>query len=171
VRSGSIRPPAARNLIAARPETIRIEALAAPDVERIQHTLSMVAAESARPRPGGEAVITRLADLLVIQAIRAWIGSDPNARTGWIGALRDPQIGRALAAIHANPARPWTVAELAREVAMSRSEMAATRAQCPLTPAEIRYVAPCTTAHPCRCGAHMQGNECAPHSARNEATG
>ncbi len=63
--------------------------------------------------------------MLVIQAIRAWIETDPDARTGWLGALRDPQIGRSLALIHADPARAWTVASLAREVAMSRSAFAA----------------------------------------------
>ena len=67
---------------------------------------------------------TRLADVLVIQAIRAWIETDPEARTGWLGAMRDPQIGLALASIHAEPARAWTLAALAREVAMSRSAFA-----------------------------------------------
>jgi len=117
--------PAARNLVAALPELIRIEALTAPDIERMQATLSLIAAETMQPRPGGEAVITRLADVLVIQAIRAWIETDPGARTGWLGALRDPQIGHALALIHGDPAGDWTVASLAREVAMSRSAFAA----------------------------------------------
>jgi AraC-like DNA-binding protein len=90
----------------------------------MQGTLGLIAAETARPRPGGEAVITRLADVLVIQGIRAWIETDPDARTGWLGAMRDPQIGRALAAIHADPARAWTLTALAREVAMSRSSFA-----------------------------------------------
>ena len=117
--------PAARNLVAALPELIRIEALSTADVERMQSTLSLIAAETARPRPGGEAVITRLADVLVIQAIRAWLETDPDTQTGWLGALRDPQVGSALALIHADPARAWTVASLAREVAMSRSAFAA----------------------------------------------
>jgi AraC-like DNA-binding protein len=117
--------PAARNLVAALPELIRIEALRAPDVERMQGTLGLIAAETMSPRPGGEAVITRLADVLVIQAIRAWLETGPDARKGWLGALRDPQIGHALALIHADPARAWTVASLAHDVAMSRSAFAA----------------------------------------------
>jgi AraC-like DNA-binding protein len=117
--------PAAGNLVAALPELIRIEALSAPEMEQMQSTLALIAAETRRQRPGGEAVITRLADVLVIQAIRAWIETDPGAQTGWLGAMRDPQIGRALALIHADPARAWTVASLAREVAMSRSAFAA----------------------------------------------
>jgi AraC-like DNA-binding protein len=124
---GAVRfdQPAARNLVAALPDLIRIEALAGPDAERIRSTLTLIAAETARPQPGGEAVITRLADVLVIQAIRAWIETDPDAQTNWLGALRDHQIGPALALIHADPARAWTVALLAREVAMSRSAFAA----------------------------------------------
>jgi AraC-like DNA-binding protein len=138
---GAIRfdHPAARNLVTALPDVIRIAALAGPESERIRDTLSLIAAETARPRPGGEAVITRLADVLVIQAIRAWMETDPEARTGWLGALRDPQIGHALARIHADPGRAWTVASLARDVAMSRSAFAARFTQLVGQPA-MRYV-------------------------------
>jgi AraC-like DNA-binding protein len=117
--------PTARNLVASLPELIRIDALSTGDTERMQSTLSLIASETARPRPGGEAVITRLADVLVIQAIRAWIETDPETQTGWLGALRDPQIGSALASIHAYPTHEWTVSSLATEVAMSRSAFAA----------------------------------------------
>ena len=60
-----------------------------------------------------------------MQAIRFWLESDPAARTGWLGALQDRHIGRALTLIHRQPAHPWTVASLARELAMSRSAFAA----------------------------------------------
>jgi AraC-like DNA-binding protein len=117
--------PAARNLVDLLPDLIHIEAGNGPDTVSMQGTLSLIAAETQHPRPGGEAVITRLADVLVIQAIRAWIETDPRAQTGWLGALRDRQIGRALALIHRDPARAWTVASLADELAMSRSAFAA----------------------------------------------
>ena len=87
--------------------------------------LGLMAAEARALRPGGEAVITRLADILVIQAIRSWLETDPAARTGWLGALQDRQIGPAIALIHRDPARAWTVASLADELAMSRSAFAA----------------------------------------------
>jgi AraC-like DNA-binding protein len=113
--------PAARDLVAILPDTVHIEA----DTESIQTALRLMGAEARSLRPGGEAVITRLADILVIQAIRAWIETDPAARTGWLGALQDPQIGRAISLIQREPARDWTVASLARELAMSRSAFAA----------------------------------------------
>ena len=88
-------------------------------------TLRLIAAEGRDLRPGGEAVITRLSDILVIQAIRAWIAADPAGQTGWLGALQDPRIGRAMSLVHRDPAQPWSVASLARATAMSRSAFAA----------------------------------------------
>jgi AraC-like DNA-binding protein len=117
--------PAARNVVEILPETIHIEASNSPQTDWLQSTLRLMAAEAKELRPGGEAVITRLGDILVIQAIRSWMQTDPAARTGWLGALRDRQIGRAISLIHRDPARAWTVASLADELAMSRSAFAA----------------------------------------------
>jgi AraC-like DNA-binding protein len=132
--------PAARNLVEILPSTIHIEASSSPRLERIQSVLRLMAVEAGELRPGGEAVITRLGDILVIQAIRAWMESDPAARSGWLGALRDPQIGRAISLIHRDPARDWTVASLADELAMSRSTFAARFTELVGEPV-MRYVA------------------------------
>ena len=117
--------PAAHQLIKLLPKTIRIEASSSPEMEWMQTTLRLMAAEAKDLRPGGETVITRLADILIIQAIRSWIAQDPAAQTGWLGALQDGQIGGAITLIHRDPGRDWTVASLAAEVAMSRSAFAA----------------------------------------------
>jgi AraC-like DNA-binding protein len=117
--------PAAHHLVALLPRLIHVEASSSPQMDWMQSTLRLMAAEAREPRPGGETVITRLADILVIQAIRSWMERDPAAQTGWLGALQDRQLGRAITMIHRDPARAWTVASLAREVAMSRSAFAA----------------------------------------------
>ena len=117
--------PAAQQLVRLLPRVISVEAWNASELEWIPSTLRLLAAEARELRAGGETVITRLADILVIQAIRSWIAHDPAAQTGWLGALQDQQIGRAIALIHREPERPWTVAALASEVAMSRSAFAA----------------------------------------------
>jgi len=121
----SFNHPAARTLINALPDMLLIDTLNSPQMEWMQSTLRLIAAESREAMPGGESVITRLGDILVIQAIRSWIATDPAARTGWLGALNDQQIGRAIALIHRDPAQSWTVALLADKVAMSRSAFAA----------------------------------------------
>ena len=117
--------PAARELVRLLPRLLRIEAVSSPHADWMQSTLRLMAAESAERRPGGETVVTRLADILVIQAIRTWIAQNPDAQTGWLGALHDEHIGPAILRMQRDPARAWTVASLASEVAMSRSAFAA----------------------------------------------
>ena len=117
--------PAARNLVEILPAAIHLESAGLAQPEWMQATLRLMAAEAKELRPGGEAVITRLADILVVQAIRSWLETDPAAQTGWLGALQDRQVGRAIALIHREPERPWTVASLAGELSMSRSAFAA----------------------------------------------
>lgn len=84
-------------------------------------TLTMLETEALSLRPGSVAVMTRLADILVLQTIRVWLECDKDRRLGWLGALSDPDIGRALALIHRCAEEPWTVASLAKEVNLSRS--------------------------------------------------
>ncbi len=84
-----------------------------------------MADEAKELRPGGETVITRLADILVIQAIRFWIDEDPAAQTGWLGALKDKRIGYAILLMQRSPEQAWTVESLAEAVNMSRSAFAA----------------------------------------------
>ncbi len=132
--------PAAHRLVSLLPPQIGIEASSSPQMEWVHSTVRFIAAEAKALRPGGETVITRLADILVIQAIRWWIEQGGAAHTGWLGALQDKQIGRAIALIHRDPARAWTLASLAAEVAMSRSAFAARFTQLVGEPA-MHYVA------------------------------
>jgi transcriptional regulator GlxA family with amidase domain len=117
--------PAAHDLVTLMPEVICLEPSGALESEWMHLTLRLMASEARVLRPGGETVITRLCDVLVVQAIRRWIGEDSAARRGWIGALHDPQIGQAISLVHRDPARAWTVESLAHEVALSRSAFAA----------------------------------------------
>jgi AraC-like DNA-binding protein len=132
--------PAARHLVTLLPKVISVDVWSSPQADWIQSTLRLMAGEARELKPGGEAVITRLADILVIQAIRSWITQDPAAQTGWLGALQDRQIGRAIALIHREPARAWTIASLGAEVAMSRSAFAARFTELVGEPA-MQYVA------------------------------
>jgi AraC-like DNA-binding protein len=64
---------------------------------------------------------TRLPELLLIEMLRLHLASAPSVEHGWINALRDPALAPALACLHANPERDWTVSDLAHEAAVSRS--------------------------------------------------
>jgi AraC-like DNA-binding protein len=131
---------AAHHLVALLPRAIVVDGWTSPQTDWLQSTLRFLSDEAGQLRPGGEIVVTRLADILVVQAIRSWIAQDPAARTGWLGALRDPQIGRAIALVHRQPERAWTLDALADEVAMSRSAFAARFTALVGEPA-MRYVA------------------------------
>jgi AraC-like DNA-binding protein len=116
---------AAQHLLRLLPQTIYIDGWHDDAGGWLQSTLRFIASEAASLKPGGETVITRLADVVVIQAIRSWLETSPDADQGWLSALRDPQIGRALALIHRAPALDWTVESLSGAVAMSRSAFSA----------------------------------------------
>ena len=116
---------AAKHLIALLPRVLQVDTWEEDEDSWLQSTLRFIAREAKQLRPGGETVITRLADILVIQMLRSWIDSAPEGDQGWLAALRDRQVGRALTSIHREPERDWTVASLAREVGMSRSGFSA----------------------------------------------
>ena len=116
---------AAQHLVRLLPEKIQIDSWDDNTGGWLHSTLRFISSEATALRPGGETVITRLADVLVIQAIRAWLDTSPEADQGWLAALRDHQVGRALALIHKAPEQNWSVASLSREVAMSRSAFSA----------------------------------------------
>lgn len=117
--------PASRHLVALLPDLIHLKAGGFDQVDWLSTTLRFMAAEARELRPGGETVITRLADILVIQAIRSWIDHGPRGGAGWLRAIQDPQIGQAIMLMHRDPERKWTVASLANEAAMSRSAFSA----------------------------------------------
>ena len=81
------------------------------------------AAELAAGRPGSDAALARLSELLFVEAVRACIATLPPDRSGWLAALRDPHVGRALGLLHGRVAHAWTVDELARQVGLSRSAL------------------------------------------------
>lgn len=116
---------AGQQLIKLLPKVLQIDSWADDEDSWLQSTLRFIAREARELRPGGETVITHLADILIIQAIRSWIDSAPEAERGWLAALRDNQVGRALAIIHREPEKDWNVASLAKEIGMSRSGFSA----------------------------------------------
>jgi AraC-like DNA-binding protein len=66
----------------------------------------------------------RLSELIFVEVVRRYLASLPAGETGWLAALRDPVVGTALARLHGEPARAWTLETLARDVGRSRSVLA-----------------------------------------------
>jgi AraC-like DNA-binding protein len=80
-----------------------------------------VVAEAWQTRAGGATMLTRMAELMFVEVLRRYSEELSPRQTGWLAGLRDPLVGTALAAIHERPAYPWTLAELARVAATSRT--------------------------------------------------
>jgi AraC-like DNA-binding protein len=80
-----------------------------------------VVAESRAGRIGSETMLTRMAELMFVEVVRRHVERLEPHQTGWLAGLRDPVVGAALAELHARPAHPWTLAELARAIASSRT--------------------------------------------------
>jgi AraC family transcriptional regulator, alkane utilization regulator len=91
----------------------------------LDSTLRQFIYEARYPRPGSQIMVTRLTDLIFVQAVRTWLASQPKDGGGWLGALRDRQIGDALGLMHRDPGDDWSVESLANKVSMSRSKFAA----------------------------------------------
>ena len=80
-------------------------------------------AESQNKRPGGEAMLERMSEMMFVDAVRRYVETLPEDSRGWLAGLRDRFVGRALALMHDAPATAWTVDELGRRVGLSRSAL------------------------------------------------
>lgn len=89
----------------------------------VESLIELIAAEVDGHSPGAETVVARLTDVLVIYVLRDYVARLPSGEVGWLGALRDAEIGHALGLIHAEPQRSWTAQRLASAVGLSRSAL------------------------------------------------
>jgi AraC-like DNA-binding protein len=108
-------------LLACLPRVIRVSER---DGGAIGAFVQFALAEAKEQRPGGQCVLSHLSELMFVDVVRRYLETLPPDRTGWLAGLREPSVGRALAALHADPARPWTIEALAREVGLSRTVLA-----------------------------------------------
>jgi AraC-like DNA-binding protein len=111
-------------LLTSLPPAIHLAAGSAATSPQLAGVVPLILSESAAPGPGSTIVLGRLADLLLIHALRVWISAGGEESCG-LRAVADRAIGTALRLMHARPAEAWTVERLASSVAMSRSAFAA----------------------------------------------
>ncbi len=116
---------AAEPLLTALPRLIVVRGEDKRAVEWLETTMQFIAYETAFVRPGRDTVISYLAGILFVQAVRFYTMSQEFGGRCWLRALTHPDIGVALGLIHQSPDQPWTVALLAERVGMSRSAFAA----------------------------------------------
>ena len=89
----------------------------------IAHFARLAAAESERKRPGGEVVLERMSEMMFVDLLRRYLERLPEDQRGWLAGLRDRYVGRVLGLMHEQPAKAWTMAQMADRVGLSRSAL------------------------------------------------
>jgi AraC-like DNA-binding protein len=123
--SFELRGPQTTAFLSLLPESILVPRRAPQANAWLNTTIEFLMTESERRGPGSDTIVTRLTEVMFVEAVRVWLKDQPAGSAGWLGALRDPAIGTALGLIHEAPHKPWTLQALAAEVGMSRSPFAA----------------------------------------------
>lgn len=85
--------------------------------------LEHAAAETSQRRAGSAALLERVSEMVFVDGARRYLDTLPGEAKGWLGALRDRQVGRAISLMHGDPAYPWTLELLGERVGLSRSAL------------------------------------------------
>lgn len=111
-------------VVTTLPAALRLDLRHGGAADWIRSTLSFAADEAAADHAGSETVLAKISELLFVAAVRTYADQLAPGERGWLAALKDPHVSRALSVLHARPGDAWTAEELSREVALSRSALA-----------------------------------------------
>jgi len=107
--------------ISALPSLLVLGAAERAKCEHLDSVLQSIVWESATRSPASELVLARLWEITFLLAFRSYLSQVTDQTTGWLAAIRDPQLSMALSAIQRQPDAPWTVERLAQEASVSRA--------------------------------------------------
>jgi AraC-like DNA-binding protein len=110
--------------LAGLPPILRVHAVKEPSDEWLAHAIRFSAGDGNEADAGSGVVVAKLSEVLFVETLRRYINTLPPGETGWLAGARDPVIGQALAALHKEPAYPWTILDLAKRVGLSRTRLA-----------------------------------------------
>jgi len=119
----SCDPILCRPLLSALPRVVTVK-LRDERADWLERSFVYAVAEAAATEPGGEGVLAKLSEVLVVETLRRYISRMPEGQTGWLAGLRDRAVGQCLALMHEKPAQAWTLESLARAAGTSRSVLA-----------------------------------------------
>jgi len=114
----------ARLLLAGLPSLVKVNVRGSNAGTWLEASMRYALAEARSPRPGGAGVLAKLSEVLFIEVLRLYMNQQDENRIGWLAGVGDRIVGAALNALHKEPARNWTLDELARVSGTSRSVLA-----------------------------------------------
>jgi len=111
-------------LLAGLPPMFVVNIANDPAGQWLANSIQFSVLEAGGPGTGSDVVLAKLSEVLFVETLRRFIQDLPDQQKGWLAGARDPVIGEALALLHKNPARPWTIASIAHQVGVSRTRFA-----------------------------------------------
>ena len=105
------------------PSVLKVNIRADDSGNWLENSILHLVKEAASGKAGSDAMLAKLSEALFVDTLRRYLAGLPEEQTGWLAGARDPIVGRSLAILHSRVNQPWTIADLAREVGLSRSAL------------------------------------------------
>jgi len=117
-------PQLSKSFLGGLPPMFKVSISGDSSGQWLGDSISYSVGQAGDSQSGSEIVVAKLSEALFAETLRRYVELLPPGQTGWLAGARDPDVGSALALVHREPADPWTIAELARRVGVSRSVLA-----------------------------------------------
>jgi AraC-like DNA-binding protein len=116
-------PHLGRPVLTGLPPMLKVNVRTDPSGQWLESSILHLVEEAGSGRVGSEAMLAKLSEALFVDTLRRHIAALPEQGTGWLLGTRDPIVGKSLLLLHRDIARPWTIADLALAVGLSRSAL------------------------------------------------
>jgi AraC-like DNA-binding protein len=116
-------PFLSRPILSGLPAVFKLNIRAESSGKWLENSILHLVEEAAAGGVGSEALLAKLSEALFVDTLRRYVGSLPEQQTGWLAGARDPIVGKSLGLLHSQVAHPWTIADLAEQVGISRSAL------------------------------------------------
>ena len=116
-------PYLSRPILSGLPPVFKVNIRTDRSGQWLENSILHLVEEAASGRVGSEAMLAKLSEALFVDTLRRYVASLPEQQMGWLAGARDPIVGKSLGLLHSRVAHPWTIADLASEVGISRSAL------------------------------------------------
>ena len=116
-------PLLSRPVLSSLPSAFKVNLRADRSGQWLENSILHLVEEAGSDSAGSEAMLAKLSEVLFVDTLRRYIAGLPEQEVGWLAAARDPMVGKSLTLLHRKAGHPWTIAELAKEVGLSRSAL------------------------------------------------
>jgi AraC-like DNA-binding protein len=116
-------PLLCRPILHSLPPAFKVNLRTDSSGQWLENSILHLVEEAASNHAGSEAMLAKLSEALFVDTLRRYIAALPDQETGWLAGARDPFVGKSLSLLHTRAQHPWTIAELAKEVGLSRSAL------------------------------------------------